>query len=64
MASHGVDSEGIEEFTGRGEDWPAYLELLEQYLLAKAMEAEGDLRKVAVFLTVISSQTYNLLRSL
>ena len=65
MASHRVGR--IEEFTVRGEDWQVYLERLEQYLLAndvKATEAEGCSREVAVFLTVIGSQPYKLLRSL
>ena len=45
-----------------GEDWESYEERLQQYF--KASRITNEEKQVAVFLTVIGSQLYKLLRNL
>ena len=46
----------------QGDDWTTYFERLEQYFVANGI-TQAD-KKVAVFITVIGSKTYGLLRNL
>ena len=52
----------IEQFDPKYGDWSEYTERLEQYFLAN--DINDDKKQTAVFLTVIGSDTYSLLRNL
>ena len=52
----------IEPFDGTKEDWSAYTERFDQFILANGVEEEKKI--VATFLTIVGSKTYNLLRDL
>ena len=52
----------IEQFSPKHGDWSEYVERLEQYFLANDIADEE--KQTAVFLTVIGSDTYSLLRNL
>ena len=52
----------IEQFSPKHGDWSEYVERLEQYFLANDIADEK--KQTAVFLTVIGSDTYSLLRNL
>ena len=60
MASNLLGS--IEQFDLNSGNWNEYVEHLEQYLIAN--EIVDPQKKVAVFLTIIGSETYSLLRNL
>ena len=45
-----------------GDDWPTYVERLEQYLTANSVTEEK--KKVAVLITVMGAKAYGLLRNL
>ena len=51
----------LEEFDETRDDWTAYVERVEQYVLANDV---ADDKRVPVLLTVIGGKTYNLLRTL
>ena len=52
----------IESFNPSLEDWNAYSERFEQYVIAN--ESKDEKKIVATFLTTIGSKTYNVLRDL
>ncbi|XP_056132888.1 uncharacterized protein K02A2.6-like, partial [Lampris incognitus] len=52
---------GMEPFEESGEQWAAYIERFENYILANEIR---DAKKVPVLLSVIGPKTYGLLRSL
>ena len=52
----------IEFFNPSSEDWNAYYERLDQYMIANEIKEEKKI--VATFLTSVSSKTYNVLRDL
>ncbi len=52
----------IDEFDRHREDWPQYVERLEFYFVANGITTEE--KKLAVFLSVIGSPTYRILRNL
>ena len=52
----------LEPFSLDSDNWRAYAERVEQYFVANEINTEEKMR--GVFLTVIGSETYNLLRSL
>ena len=52
----------IEFFNPSSEDWNAYCERLDQYVIANEIKEEKKI--VATFLTSVSSKTYNVLRDL
>ena len=52
----------IESFRPGSEDWNAYSERFDQYIIANDIKDEKKI--VATFLTTIGSKTYNLLRDL
>ena len=52
----------IESFNPSIEDWNAYSERFEQYVIANDIKDEKEV--VATFLTTIGSKTYNVLRDL
>ena len=52
----------IESFKPGSEDWNAYSERFDQYVIANDIKDEKKI--VATFLTTIGSKTYNLLRDL
>lgn len=52
----------IEQFSPKHGDWAEYVERLEQYFLANDIKDEK--KQTAVFLTLIGSETYSLLRNL
>lgn len=52
----------IESFNPSIEDWNAYSERFEQYVIANDIKDEKKI--VATFLTTIGSKTYNVLRDL
>ena len=51
----------IEPFDGGLEDWPTYVESVEQFFVANNVD---DDKRVASLLSLIGSRTYGLLRSL
>ena len=51
----------IEPFDDGFEDWPTYVERVEQYFVANNV---ADDKRVASLLSLIGSRTYGLLRSL
>ena len=52
----------MEPFDPEKEDWNAYTERFEQFILANGVE--GEKKVVATFLTTVGSKTNNLLRDL
>ena len=52
----------IEFFNPSSEDWNAYCERLDQYVIANEIKEEKKI--VATFLTSVGSKTYNVLRDL
>ena len=52
----------LDPFDAAKEDWSAYTERFEQFILANGVE--GEKKIVATFLTIVGSKTYNLLRDL
>ena len=52
----------LEKFDLRTDNWLEYVERIEQYFIANAIDT--DEKKRGILLTVIGSETYNLLRNL
>ena len=52
----------LEKFDASNGNWVEYVEVLEQYFIANSIEDAG--KKKGIFLTVIGSETYRLLRNL
>ena len=52
----------LEKFDTSNGNWVEYMEVLEQYFIANSIEDAG--KKKGIFLTVIGSETYRLLRNL
>ena len=52
----------LEPYDSTKEDWSAYTERFEQFILANGVEEENKI--VATFLTIVGSKTCNLLRDL
>ena len=52
----------IEEFNAKREAWDDYIDKLDNYFSANDINDEK--KQVAIFLTVIRSETYNLLKNL
>ena len=55
----------IEPFDSVAEEWPQYVERLEQFFVANDITGEDNaVKRRATFLTVVGRSAYNLLRSL
>ena len=55
----------IDQFDPAGEQWPQYVERLEQFFVANEITGDGKaVKRRATFLSVVGRCTYNLLRSL